>query len=171
MRCVRYAIYIWIRWGSTLRQHSHNIASTLSQCLSPTMGSDIATTSAQCCLNVVSMMVPNIVLGRLKSRMTIKLLYYFYQWKRIDLIILNFTFLNGKLNFWFLVCSANILATLLQYCANVYTMINPYSSDNVVTTFTQHCLNTVDLFDFNVGHQHSHNIHTTSPEHWVNVVI
>ncbi len=44
-------------WGAILLQQSNNIAWMVSQCWSPTLGSDIATIFTQCCYNIVSMSV------------------------------------------------------------------------------------------------------------------
>ena len=62
-------------------------------------------------------------------------------------------FYNGKINFWFWVCSSNILVTLWQHwkrnnlstlvqrCVNVGTLVGPQCSHNIQAALSQCCGN------------------------------
>ena len=57
--------------GPTLRQCLGIIVWMLWQPFSPTLGTDVETTFSQHCVNFVSKLVPNFVLGCFRSRMTV----------------------------------------------------------------------------------------------------
>ena len=64
-------------WGPTLRQYLGIVVSMLFQVFCPTLRTDIETMFRHHCVNVVSMLVPNGVLGHFWSRMTVTFQFEF----------------------------------------------------------------------------------------------
>ena len=60
-----------------LRQRSGNVVWTLSQRRCPMLGTDIHTIFRQHCVKIVSVLVPNVVIGWFRSRMTVTFKFEF----------------------------------------------------------------------------------------------
>ena len=143
-------------WGPTLLQRSHNIAWTLFQHQSPTLGTDVATTFTQHCLNVVSLSVTNV--GADIATM--------FTQHCVNVVSMSVTNVGDQRchnvhatlpQHWynFSQCWYNIAKTFTQCCGNVASQccgniakclqvnIVPTLGTNIVTTFAQRFDNVV----------------------------